>query len=525
METRETLFGPEPIPEVVKPQAAGEPQPKLTASQRLREAKVMPIDRTQNLLVPLDVDRLIGEDHVARMIWNLTGKLDLTEFYEPLVSARGMAGRPGWDPQVLLSIWLYAYSKGENSAREIARDMAHEPGLMWLSGLGEVNHDKLSAFRRNNKEALDGVFTQVLAAMESEGWVDLEQVMHDGTKIRAQAGADTMRRKETLQRHLEKARQVVKELGNPEDEGGSKRRRAARERGARERLEALQQAAARMGQLQGALKNEKEKAAVRVSLTEPEACLMKHGDNAFAPSYNVQISADAKNKVIVGVHLTQCSSDSGSLGDAVDVVVENMGRAPEQVVADGGYTNRETIADMAAREIDFIGSMSDPNERRAASLKANGIEAAFGVEFFKILDGGKALECPAGKRLPYGHRNNKNGNVYDQYQASTSDCQSCEHRPRCCPKTSHGRIINLLKSEPAAVKEFRDKMGTEAAKGIYKKRGPVAEFPNAWIKEKFSLRKFRLRGMAKAGTEALWACLTYNVLQWIRFDKQAAATA
>jgi transposase len=523
METRETLFGPEPVPEVIKPQGANT-QPKLTAAQRLREAKILPIDRNQNLLVVLDVDRLIGEDHRARAIWSLTGKLDLTKFYEPLVSAQGIAGRRSWDPRLLLSIWLYAYSKGESSARAIAREMAYEPGLMWLSGLGEVNHDKLSEFRRNNKEALDDLFTQQLAAMEAAGWINLEQVMHDGTKIRAQAGADTLRRKETLERHLERAREVVKELSNSEDEGGSQRRRAARQRAARERVEVLEQASKEMVDLQAA-KKEDEKDEVRVSLTEPEARVMKGGDSAMGPSYNVQISTDAKNTVIVGVHLTQCSSDSGSLGDGVDVVVENMGREPEQIVADGGYTNLATIKEMAERDLDFVGSLASRSERRAASLKGNGIDTAFGSDFFKILDGGKALECPAGKTLPYTRKSSKRGSGYDQYQASTSDCQGCEHRLKCCPKSSKGRIVNLLKSEPEEVKAFRDKMQTDEAKTAYKKRGPVAEFPNAWIKEKFGIRKFRLRGMAKAGMEALLACLTYNALQWIRFDKQAAAAA
>ena len=61
-------------------------------------------------------------------------------------------------------------------------------------------------------------------------------------------------------------------------------------------------------------------------------------------------------------------------------------------------------------------------------------------------------------------------------------------------------------------------METAAAKRIYKRRGEVAEFPNAWIKEKLGIRKFRLRGLAKAGMEAVWACLTYNVMQWIRLS-------
>src|ERR1035438_7938359 len=63
----------------------------------------------------------------------------------------------------------------------------------------------------------------------------------------------------------------------------------------------------------------------RVSLTEPEARIMKHGnDGGMAPSYNVQISVDAEEKIIVGIELTQSSSDSGSLQPAMEQVKEAM---------------------------------------------------------------------------------------------------------------------------------------------------------------------------------------------------------
>ena len=66
------------------------------------------------------------------------------------------------------------------------------------------------------------------------------------------------------------------------------------------------------------------------------------------------------------------------------------------------------------------------------------------------------------------------------------------------------------------MRAFIEKMQTATAKAIYRLRGAVAEFPNAWIKEKIGLRKFRVRGMAKALCETLWACLAYNMAQWIR---------
>jgi Transposase DDE domain len=71
---------------------------------------------------------------------------------------------------------------------------------------------------------------------------------------------------------------------------------------------------------------------------------------------------------------------------------------------------------------------------------------------------------------------------------------------------------------------FRAKMETEEAQQIYRRRGAVAEFPNAWIKDKLGLRQFHLQGLIKVAMEAVWVCLTYNIQQWIRlrWRKKAA---
>ena len=63
------------------------------------------------------------------------------------------------------------------------------------------------------------------------------------------------------------------------------------------------------------------------------------------------------------------------------------------------------------------------------------------------------------------------------------------------------------------MQRFLDKMQTEAANAIYRLRGGIAEFSNAWIKAKIGWRQFRVRGLPKARCEALWACLTHNIQQ------------
>ena len=65
-------------------------------------------------------------------------------------------------------------------------------------------------------------------------------------------------------------------------------------------------------------------------------------------------------------------------------------------------------------------------------------------------------------------------------------------------------------------------MQTPEGKAVYKQRSQIAEFPFAWIKEKLGLRRFHVRGLDKAGTEALWVCLTFNIQAWMRFRSRAA---
>lgn len=489
--------------------------------------KLRTVDRSQTKLVTLEIESLIPANHKARAVWELVGKMNLSEFHKSLRTQKGCVGRAAWDPQLLVSVWVYAYSEGISSAREIERLMEWEPGLQWLGGLEAVNHHTLADFRVDHKEALDELFAELLALLESAGMVSLEQIMHDGTKIQAQAGADTFRREKTIRDRLQQARAAVEQMADPRAEQSCQsRREAAQARAARERAERLEAALQELSQVQAGKKTAEEKEPSRVSVLEPEARLMKHGDHAITPSYNAQISTESTNKIIVGAHLSQCSSDAPSLMPAMQEVERNLGNKPAEVVVDGGYTNRDTIVECAAQRIDLVGSLPDPKERTAAAMKSLGIAAEFGPSQFRILDQGERLECPAGRRLERLRRNRKRGDLYQQYRAQRADCESCRHKPQCCPRnTRGGRTVSIRLEEHPAVAAFRKKMATEEYRAKYRKRGAVAEFPHAWIKDKLGVRKFRVRGLAKARTELMWACLTYNIMQWVRLIWRQAASA
>ena len=494
------------------PEQAGSVRP----AEPRGECKVKLVNRAQLTMAQIDVEHLIEEHHPARGIWEVVQGLDVSKYEAAIRSRRGEVGRAAWPPQLMIAVWLYGYSRGVTSARELERQMEYEPGLLWLTGMEVINHHTLSDFRIEHEEALTELFSQMLVVLSDAGLVKMELVAHDGTKIRAQAGADSFRREATLKERLEAARKLVKQ--DPQaDGGGNQRQQAAQQRARRERVERAESALEELGKIQANLKEGKQKDQARVSSSEAEARRMKHGDNAIAPSYNAQISTDADSGVIVGVRLSQSADDSHELNAALEEIEKSVGRLPEQIVADGGYTNRETIQSMAERGMDFYGSLADPKQRSEAAMKSHGIDPKFAPHFFILRPETGTAECPAGKQMKYLRRNTKRGECYETYRAEGADCVGCAFQKQCCPNHAEkGRIVSFRGPEAAVMAEFRKKMSSEEGQSIYKRRGATAEFPFAWLKERMKLRKFRMFGLGKASIEILWASLAYNVMIWIR---------
>ena len=282
------------------------PPPSATPSVPARP-RVKPVDRSQLTWQMLDVERLIEPDHPARAIWELVGRVKLEGFYAPIEAVEGTAGRTPWDPRLLVSLWIYAYSRGISSAREIARRCTYEPAFQWLCGLGEINHHTLSDFRVDHDASLRELFVQVLGVLSAEGLVSLERVMHDGTRIKACAGADSFRREERLKEHLEAARQQVEAMGDPREEEPARKRAAQAASGARARSNGWSRRWRSWSKVREAKREDKEQA--RASQSDPQARIMKQSDGGYAPSYNVQLSTEASHRIIVGAGVSQSGSD------------------------------------------------------------------------------------------------------------------------------------------------------------------------------------------------------------------------
>jgi len=485
------------------------------------------IDRSQLLLHSIDVERLIDEDHCARAIWQLIGRLNLSQYYAEIAAVEGHAGRDHTAPQLLISLWLYAYSQGVSSAREVARRCAFEPGFQWLCGLQPISHRTLSGFRSDHKEALDNLFVQVVGMLSAEGLITMQRVTLDGTKIKANASGNTFRRKDKLEAHLALAREQVQKMNEQaaEEEKTAKRRASAKRRAARQRVSRLETAFREVERLQ-AKHRDSDQYVARASGTDPEAHVMRNGEGGTVPSYNVQLVTDTTHGLVVNVEATTDAIDYRQLEPALQRCKEALGQLPKQLVADGDYTNHASVQGAAASGVDFYGSWQDswkPVEHDAQGRSGAFISSAFPYDAEHDI-----YLCPAGQQLPHKtviHRGH--GVLTHLYKAPAAACCSCVYRDQCAskkPQPKWRRIITRIE-QPAATVAFKAKMETEEAKQIYRQRSQIAEFPHAWIKERCGLRQFRCRGQKKTSMEATWACLSYNIIRWFSIRRKLTATA
>jgi transposase len=417
------------------------------------------VNRQQMSWRAVDVERLTGEDHTGRAIWELVGRLDLLSFYRAIESSTEEGGRPAFDPQLLISLWVYAYTQGIGSAREVARRCEFDPAFQWLTGPEEVNYHTLADFRVAKQKERDELFTQVLAALSKEGLITLEQVMQDGTKIRAAASPRSFQWESTIREHWERARRRVAEMGDPRGEEASPRVKQARAWAQRERQERLAKALEELEKLR-----EKKPRKGRISVTEPEARRMKLPDGGWALSYNAQISADAAQGLIVSVAVTQEANDTGQLLPAGARIEERL-----------------------QRKTDFLGSIpgEDATTGRTAPHRLPPSAFIFQPETNRCV-------CPEGKFLRHeGRLKKERGLVSRRYLARAKDCQICARKQECCPENRSGgrgilRWRRALQCWPSG-RRWKPK----------KRRQAIVGAEESW---NFAMR----------GSKASWACASFT---------------
>lgn len=406
-------------------------------------------------------DDLIPAEHQARVIWEVSGRLDLSRFYEPIRARAGCIGRDATDPRLLVALWLYGCTRGVGSARELARLCVESRPYQWLCGGVSLNHHTLSDFRVEHAAALDDLFTQVIALLVNQGVVKVTRISQDGTRVRACAGSNNFRRGERLESLLEEAKQHVRQLKEQLDDpmgsaGLSARRKAARRRAIRERQQRLEQAIAQLPELQKrqeklarrVSKKDKAKGKLkepRASTTDADARVMKMPNGGYNPALNVQIATDTQSRAIVGVNVINHGTDTEQLEPMRRQVEQRTGRKVKEHLADGGFLTFDDVEESERSDVTLYVPPKPPRDPEQ-----------FG----------------------------------DEFQPRPTDSEE--------------------------VKRWRQRMGSEVGKEIYKQRGATVETANADLKTHRGLVQLTVRSIAKAQCVALWSALAYNLLHFGR---------
>jgi len=149
--------------------------------------------------------------------------------------------------------------------------------------------------------------------------------------------------------------------------------------------------------------------------------VMKMADGGFRPAFNAQFVTATGGQVIVGLEVTDRGTDQGQLTPLVEQLRRRYGRAPAELLADGGYVDLDDIRAVARPEI-----------------------------------GCKVYAPPPGAGDP-----------------------TRAQRP-------------LWRVDDALIAEWRTRMGTAAAKAIYRERAATSECVNALARQR-GLRHFVVR--------------------------------
>ena len=179
---------------------------------------------------------------------------------------------------------------------------------------------------------------------------------------------------------------------------------------------------------------------------------MKMADGGFRPAFNGQFATDTAAQVIAGVDATNVGSDLGQLAPMTEQLQAHYGRAPAEMLVDGGFAKHDDIIAVAQPEV------------------------------------GCTVYAPVpAPRDP----------TRDPYEPCPGDAE--------------------------AIAQWRQRMGTEAGKAIYKERAATSECVNAIARNR-GLHQFLVRGLAKVKAVLLWFALAHNLMRAVAL-RQAVAQA
>src|SRR5271155_3236543 len=369
----------------------------------------MAFDRDQPLLLPADLRDWLPENHLAWFLLAAVERMDLYEFYRPYNA--GGVGRPAHDPQVMVALLLYAYCRGQRSARVIERECVEDVAFRVITANQRPDHTTIARFRQRHEDAIAGLFGEVLALCAEADLVEVGVIAIDGTKVHANASQHAARDYEQIAKEiLEEASETDRlederygekrgdelppELSTEQGRRGwlreakrrlDEKRAAGAEPIPRSRPERLSQSKRRLEaelagewgataaydayRARGVMKDGRrfgrppdpyqppETPAGKVNITDPDSKNVKT-PRGYMQGYNAQAVA-TEQQLVIAAEVNVDSSDFGHLAGMVNAAETELERAgvtdtPAVVVADAGYWHQKQMESVINKGIQIL---------------------------------------------------------------------------------------------------------------------------------------------------------------------------
>src|ERR1700683_1250305 len=163
-----------------------------------------PVDRDQPFLLPPDMREWLPADHPVWLVIRVVGgHMDTSAFHAG--RRTGGAGAAGYDPDMLVTVLVWAYAHGVASSREMERLCRTDVAFRVICGGNLPDHVTFARFRADFPEAAGDFFTGVLKLCARLGMGRLGVVALDGMKIAASASKSANRTEEGLAKLAEEA--------------------------------------------------------------------------------------------------------------------------------------------------------------------------------------------------------------------------------------------------------------------------------------------------------------------------------
>ena len=129
-------------------------------------------DVEQGELFPGTAQELVAADHLVHVLRRVVREeLDLSGIYARYTAAKG---QPPYHPALMTALLLYGYCRGVYTSRRLEIACEERLDFRALVGAERPDHSTIAQFRKDHREALSGLFVQVLSLCRDAGELRVE---------------------------------------------------------------------------------------------------------------------------------------------------------------------------------------------------------------------------------------------------------------------------------------------------------------------------------------------------------------